>query len=274
MHNPSPLPSNNIKNGRLSSAACIFSSRSAFLCLLMGSFLTLNSCKRTGNDVWEDTKSAGRHVQRGLKSLAGDPGQSRQINSRDEFEAFDEEAGYADPGMESYQARNQAQGRQDFIPLADQPQDELAMADMLVRQPQESPGEPGSSIPPVETFRDPSTIPYLRPIFNTIYFDYDSSAIKGESNLHILHRIADYMRQHPELYVVVEGHTDERGPQAYNLALGSRRANTVRNFLVDQGISPDNLFIVSYGKERPLVLEHREEGWSKNRRAEFKIYER
>ncbi len=82
------------------------------------------------------------------------------------------------------------------------------------------------------------------------------------------------MRFHPNIYIFIEGHTDERGPQAYNLALGSRRANTVRNLLINEGVDPDRLFTISYGKERPVILERHEEGWAKNRRGEFKIYER
>lgn len=70
----------------------------------------------------------------------------------------------------------------------------------------------------------------------------------------------------------MEGHCDERGPEAYNLALGSRRAHAVRNMLLQQGVHPDQVFTISYGKERPLVMEHHDEGWAQNRRAEFKIY--
>ena len=231
--------------------------------LLLGGALQ-TGCSRSDNDVWENTKSAGRHMQRGFKALAGDSGQSRQIRSRDEFQAFDED-----------EADGQTLSAMDgeFIPIPDNPQDELAMSEGAVRQPQESPGEPGSSIPAVEAFQDPATLPHLRALFRPIYFDYDSSQIKSDRNLQTLHEIADYMRSHPNLYVVVEGHTDERGPRSYNLALGSRRASGVRHFLVDLEASPDNLFTVSYGKERPVVQGHGEESWAQNRRAEFKVYE-
>jgi peptidoglycan-associated lipoprotein len=98
--------------------------------------------------------------------------------------------------------------------------------------------------------------------------------VKGDDNLQTLQNVADYMRSQPNLYVFVEGHCDERGPEAFNLALGSRRSNAVRNLLINAGVSPDNVFTISYGKERPLVLEHHEEAWGKNRRAEFKVYKR
>src|SRR5204863_3856415 len=126
----------------------------------------------------------------------------------------------------------------------------------------------------IQAFLDPSTNPQLAGIFRPIYFDYNSDLVRGPQNLQIVHNIADFLRTHPNMYVFIEGHTDERGPQAYNLALGARRANAVRNLLINEGVDPDHLFTISYGKERPLVMENHEEGWSKNRRAEFKIYER
>lgn len=237
---------------------------SLMYCVLFVGGILQTSCSRSDNDAWENTKSAGRHMQRGFKALAGDTGQSRQIRSRDEFQAFEEE-----------EADGQRLSAMDgeFIPIPDNPQDELALSEGAVRQPQESPGEPGSSIPAVEAFQDPSTIPHLRALFRPIYFDYDSSQIKSDRNLQTLHEIAQYMRAHPNFYVVIEGHTDERGPRSYNLALGSRRANGVRHFLVDLEASPDNLFTVSYGKEKPVVQGHGEESWAQNRRAEFKVYE-
>lgn len=235
---------------------------------LLGTILALQSCARTGNDVWEDTKSAGRHLQRGMRTLGGYPADSRQIRSRGDFECIEDGDYYPDG---SYQAQDYMD--QGFVPLQDQAND-VGMADMICRPPRESPGDPGSSIPGIERFRDPSTIPQLAGVFRTIYFDYDSSLIKGQQNLQAIHAIADYMRTHPNLYVFIEGHTDERGPQAYNLALGSRRSNTVRNMLVNEGVNPDNIFTTSYGKERPVVLEPHEEGWAKNRRAEFKVYVR
>lgn len=231
----------------------------------------LAGCARSGNDVWEDTKSAGRHVNRGLKAICGSSTDSRQVCGRGEFEGVDEEMCNAAEAAEMY---GYQEGAQEFVPLPEQMNQELAVADMVAPPPRETPGEAGSSIPGIQAFRDPSTIPHLAPLFQTIYFEYDSSLVKGEHNLATIRAIADYMRNDRHLYVFVEGHTDERGPQAYNLALGSRRANAVRNLLISEGVSPDNLFTISYGKERPVVLELHEEGWAKNRRVEFKVYEK
>jgi peptidoglycan-associated lipoprotein len=267
-----------------------------FLMTLMGTACILQSCTRDSNDVWEDTKSAGRHMQRGVRALGGKNGDSRQIRSRGDFESIEDDSYYPEgnfqdcdyqdnsnysPNSPNYSQSNYSysQGNdsnapnQDFIPIQD-PTNELAVADMVAPPPRETPGEPGSSIPGIQAFRDPSTIPQLAGIFRPIYFDYDSSLVKGPQSLQTIHAIADFLRYHQNVYLFIEGHTDERGPQAYNLALGSRRANAVRNLLISEGINPDRLFTISYGKERPVVLERHEEGWARNRRAEFKIYER
>lgn len=249
-----------------------------FMTALLMTVFAFQSCTRTGNDVWEDTKSAGRHVKRGARALGGKNGDSRQVRSRGDFESIEDEGYFPNGNFQDLDYQDGYNGNFDgrsneFIPIED-PSNELDMADMVSRPPRETPGEPGSSIPGIQAFRDPSTIPQLAGIFHPIYFEYNSSMVKGPENLQIIHRIADFLRAHPNMYVFIEGHTDERGPQAYNLALGARRSNAVRNLLISEGINPDRLFTISYGKERPVVLERHEEGWSKNRRAEFKIYER
>lgn len=239
---------------------------------LLGAVFVLQSCSRSSNDVWEDTKSAGRHLQRSVSALSGNHGTSRQVASRADFEGIDDgEFYYQEQDMYDAGYSNGYATPPDFIPMQDQANQ---MGSRSFNSACEAPGEPGSAIPGIDFFRDPCTMPQLAGVFRTIYFDYDSSLIKGPQNLQTIHAIADYMRSHPNLYLFIEGHTDERGPQAYNLALGARRANTVRNLLVNEGVNPDHLFTISYGKERPVVLEHHEEGWARNRRAEFKVYVR
>jgi peptidoglycan-associated lipoprotein len=240
--------------------------------------VSLSGCRRSSSDVWEDTKSAGRHMKRGMCALIGTPADSRQIRSRADFECYEDETFPVDQYQDySFQegsfSSDYDMQQSDFIPLED-PTHQLASSQQQYPPPRETPGELGSSIPGIEAFRDPNTIPQLAGIFHPIYFSYDSSMIKGEENLQIIHKVADFLRYHPNIYVFIEGHTDERGPQAYNLALGSRRANTIRNVLIQEGIHSDRLFTISYGKERPVILEKHEEGWSKNRRGEFKVYER
>ncbi len=244
------------------------------LMTIVGLASIMQSCARNGNDVWEDTKSAGRHMQRGIRALGGKHGDSRQIRSKSDFECFNDEEIYEGAGFQDYDYRNNSYPSSEFIPLEDVAYDGIGRNDwMIAPPPRETPGEPGSSIPSIEYFKDPSLIPQLAGIFKNIYFDYNSSLIKGQKNLQIIHAIADYMHKNPQAYLFIEGHTDERGPQAYNLALGSQRASAIRNFLINERINPDHLFTISYGKERPIALEHQEEAWSRNRRVEFKVYE-
>ena len=231
--------------------------------ILFAAAFQLTSCCRSGNDVWEDTKSGGRHFSRGVKSFGGKCGDSRAVQNPADF-CYNEDG--------SVKASSFGQ---DFVPLSDQPEgDEIAMAEFVSRQPSEMPGDPGSSIPGIDSFRDAATIPALAGIFQNINFEYNSYLIKGDENFEIVKNAANYMNSHPSTYVFVKGHCDERGPEAFNLALGSRRANAVRNELLQYGVNSDNVFTISYGKERPLVMESHEEAWNKNRRAEFKIYQR
>ncbi|MBO9518221.1 MAG: peptidoglycan-associated lipoprotein Pal [Porphyrobacter sp.] len=101
---------------------------------------------------------------------------------------------------------------------------------------------------------------------DTIYFDTDQYNIDPEDQA-ALRQQAQYMQQYADIRATVEGHADERGTREYNLALGERRANAARNYLVSLGISPDRLTTVSYGKERPVALGSNEASWARNRRA-------
>lgn len=223
--------------------------------------LTFASCCRTGDEVWDDTKTCGRYVGRGFSSLGGKQRDSRAVYCREDFYCEERFA----PPCESI--------AQEFVPLCDNPPvEDLSMAPLSAPQPQETPGDPGSSVPGIDAFRDPASNPKLSGIFRNIHFEYNSNLVKGQKNMDTLHRIAEHMRNNSNVYIFVEGHCDERGPEAYNLALGSRRANTVRNLLVDQGVNPDHIFTISYGKERPLIVGSDEESMAQNRRAEFKIF--
>ena len=99
-----------------------------------------------------------------------------------------------------------------------------------------------------------------------IYFDYDSylldSLAEGTLDLQV-----SWMDENPSKYILVEGHCDERGTREYNLALGERRANTVKEYLTSMGIDTDRLNVVSYGKERPDIEGSHEDAWQLNRRS-------
>ena len=103
-----------------------------------------------------------------------------------------------------------------------------------------------------------------------IYFEYNESTLAWDSQKELRLK-AEYLTDHPDIHVVIEGHCDERGSEEYNLALGERRAEGAKNFLVDLGISPIRMRTVSYGEENPIDKSSNEEAWAKNRRAHFII---
>jgi peptidoglycan-associated lipoprotein len=99
-----------------------------------------------------------------------------------------------------------------------------------------------------------------------VFFAYDSAVLSPIAS-QTLDRQAAWMKQYPAIFLTVEGHTDERGTREYNLALGDRRANAVKNYLVALGIDPARLLTISYGEERPAEPGNDETAWAKNRRA-------
>lgn len=103
-----------------------------------------------------------------------------------------------------------------------------------------------------------------------ILFAYNSFTLTDEAQRR-LERKAEWMAQHPDVKVQLEGHCDERGTVAYNLALGERRANVVRQYLTALGVSDARMTTISYGEEFPLDPGHSEEAWARNRRAHFAI---
>jgi len=105
---------------------------------------------------------------------------------------------------------------------------------------------------------------------NDVFFDLDASTIKDEGR-GTLTTNANYMKRWTSVRVTVEGHCDERGTAEYNLALGDRRANAVKAYLVELGVPAANITVVSKGKEAPFCTEHNESCWSQNRRGHFVV---
>lgn len=99
-----------------------------------------------------------------------------------------------------------------------------------------------------------------------IYFDFDRSEVQPEF-LEIIQAHGNYLVEHPNVRVLIEGHADERGTPEYNIALGERRAKAVAKYLQSMGVLPSQMSIVSYGEEKPLDLSRTNEGFAKNRRA-------
>jgi peptidoglycan-associated lipoprotein len=122
----------------------------------------------------------------------------------------------------------------------------------------------------------PAPSPSEEELFSTnvkdIYFDYDRYDVRASDQAALQGDIA-FLQQHPNIKFTIEGHCDERGSTEYNLALGDNRASSVKNALVQGGVSADRIRTISYGKERPFCSEHTEECWQQNRRAHF-VYEK
>jgi peptidoglycan-associated lipoprotein len=103
-------------------------------------------------------------------------------------------------------------------------------------------------------------------IGDTVHFESDSSELTAEGRT-VLNGQAVWLRQYANFPVTIEGHADERGTREYNIALGARRAETTKNFLIAQGINPQRLRTISYGKERPVAVCDDITCWSQNRRT-------
>lgn len=119
--------------------------------------------------------------------------------------------------------------------------------------------------PKAETFGG-HTVQELQQSYNTVYFGFDRYNI-DEQYVPLLNAQAAYLVANPATNVIVQGYTDERGTPEYNIALGQRRADAVKNFLATNGVAPTQLQTVSYGEEKPAVLGHTEAAYAKNRRA-------
>ncbi len=105
---------------------------------------------------------------------------------------------------------------------------------------------------------------------STVYFDFNSSSLNS-STRNALESNANFLKENPSVEVQIEGHADERGGVQYNLALGERRAQAAKQYLVSMGVSSSRITTISFGKERPIAFGHDESAWSQNRRANFVV---
>jgi len=119
-----------------------------------------------------------------------------------------------------------------------------------------------------EAERNAATDAAIKAGLKRVHFEFDKYTIK-ESDIEILKSDAQWLKDHPGVNVRIEGHADERGETEYNLALGEKRAMSVKRYLQSLGVSGKRLSIISYGEEDPIDPSHNEEAWAKNRRAEF-----
>lgn len=107
---------------------------------------------------------------------------------------------------------------------------------------------------------------FERTIGDRVFFKYDSADLTTEAQT-TLKRQAEWLKNHPSFNLTVEGHCDERGTREYNIALGERRANSVKSFLTKHGITAERVDMISYGKERPAVVGDDEAAFNQNRRG-------
>ena len=124
--------------------------------------------------------------------------------------------------------------------------------------PAESPAKPSPAIAAAES-----------PV-KDIFFNFDDATILANQKKTVDGNFT-YLKAHPEMKVTIAGNCDERGTEEYNLALGERRADTVKSYLVAEGIATDRISTISYGKDRPFVQGHDENAWKWNRRDHFAV---
>lgn len=103
-----------------------------------------------------------------------------------------------------------------------------------------------------------------------VYFDTDRHDLSAQARS-VLEGQARWLNTYPNLNVTIEGHADERGTREYNLALGERRANSTKNYLIAMGVDPRRINTISYGKEQPMVIGADGESWAQNRRARTRV---
>jgi peptidoglycan-associated lipoprotein len=126
--------------------------------------------------------------------------------------------------------------------------------------------------PPANTTPNKPPVVTSNPVFDRdvrdVLFDYDQSEIRPDM-LSVLQSNTTWLRMNPNVRFTIEGHCDDRGSEEYNLGLGDRRANAVKEYLVSQGIPANRINTVSYGEERPVCRDETEECYARNRRAHF-----
>lgn len=163
-------------------------------------------------------------------------------------------------------------------PSATNPEPDAASASAKAAVPRPGEGQRGTtseSTTPGQSSLDqlregkPAVTPGSSPL-KDIYFSFDRYDLEGDARA-TLKANADWLKQNPATRIEIEGHTDERGTNEYNLALGAKRAQAAKDYLVTLGISTERLSTISYGEEIPVCKESSENCWRQNRRARFVI---
>jgi peptidoglycan-associated lipoprotein len=210
--------------------------------------LLFSAC--SNSTVWEETKTAGRYINKKGLAFFNQDTDSKLVQSRADFSGPQDD---------------------EFIPLKDQDARSHSIETVNL-QPKDFQAEQSNLIPQMKQFKDPSHA--LAGIFKNVYFNTDDDMLRSKEYFQVVTKIADYLKSHPNVYIFVAGHCDERASDDYNTSLGSKRANFIRNLLVKEGVAPERVYTISYGKKQPLVEGHSKAAWAKNRRVEFKIFDK
>lgn len=208
-------------------------------------FLFATSCQKKSGDMWEENQTGAKYSRKNASSLWGNNN------------ALAENDGFTGPSEDS------------FVPLSDEDL-KTQFAENITPQPALELGEEG--MPTADEFHTPKGA--LASVLSPVFFNTDDHVLRDRQHLETIDKIAAYLKSHPDASLIIEGHTDERAGEAYNLALGTRRANYVRSLLIKKGVSPNQLHSISYGKERPFVTGHGPDVWAQNRRAHFRVHQK
>jgi len=230
--------------------------KTKLLHLLLGlsAAVLVTSCSSntsTTASVWEETKTFGRHLQRKTQSLWTNPSDSKVVHNSDEFTG---------PSEEDYIPLSADDLQTHFVNASDE--EEISVEFASARG-----GQPPASI---DLFKDPSR--ELASIFSRVHFNTDEHVLRKKEYFATVSKIATYMKEHPNVYLFVLGHCDQRASESYNLALGTRRSNAIKNLLVKRGVAASRVYTISLGKEMPLDTHNSQQAWATNRRVEFKLY--
>jgi peptidoglycan-associated lipoprotein len=134
------------------------------------------------------------------------------------------------------------------------------------KPPPPPPPPPPPAPAPAPTIQPGSIKDFQVNVGDTVHFDYDKYAVL-DADKDLLKKQADWLAKYPDVKVTIEGYADERGTREYNLALGARRANAVKEYLVSLGVATARIETISYGKEKPICTDSNETCWAQNRRG-------
>jgi peptidoglycan-associated lipoprotein len=207
------------------------------MCLLAVCTLLSTSCQKKSGNIWDDNQTGAKYKHENNTTALWD-------TSKD-----------GGPVEDDFIALNDEDLRNQF-------------ADAAAKAPSRELGEKG--MPSADQFSTPRG--ELASIFAPVFFDTDQHTFSNKEFLRSIHKAAEYLKAHPKTYIIVEGHCDRRGPEAYNLALGTRRSSYVRTLLLKEGVKSDQVHTVSLGKEHPFALGNTPEAWAQNRRAHFRVH--